>query len=145
MPKWGFRWWVPKPVTVNAEGWSVRTKRGMDTGEVTYFFKKSVEINSACVGWHKKISQGRVCGFFFSFFFSISSTSFKHSGLEDRGKKLQCVWIIRKGWFGSPLIEGVWCCEAAPEVLHPVLDAPISEWHGGTSESPVEGYQGGGG
>lgn len=50
MPKWSFGWRVPKPITVSAEGWSVRAKTGMDTGEVTFLKKKFAEIDSAYVG-----------------------------------------------------------------------------------------------
>lgn len=42
---------------------------------------------------------------------------------------------------GSQSMEGVWCCGAAPEVLHSVLGSPIEEGHGGAGEGPVEGYQ----
>lgn len=58
----------------------------MDTGEVTYFFKKFVEINSACVGWHKKISQGRVCGVLFPFFFLFLQPLFNIQVWKTEGR-----------------------------------------------------------
>ena len=100
MPNWDFRWcfsvWLRKPITVNAERWSLSTKIGTDTGAVTFFFNKFTEINSAYVGWLWKSHNEE----FFCYFFHLS---FKGVRLgkwrEEASQKQRCVWInSRGGW-----------------------------------------------